>query len=194
MSAVRKTVFLLLVVMGLALVVSCGPSNNVRLMYDPSGTIVRPEPQSPQVAVVLFADARENTQILGQRKDNSVFTSTSSVTDWITSSLVDELQRKGMQVSYAKTLAQAQSSSAKYIVTGSLTNLRLQETGMLDVDAKMDVTMKLSDRNGLLATNSFTSRGSSKYIPVTSSIVEDLLSSTLRDLLTDMVVYLQGKM
>ena len=55
---VRHSFTLLLTLATLALLVACGPSNNVRLMYNPSTASVLPQPQAPRVTVVMFEDQR----------------------------------------------------------------------------------------------------------------------------------------
>lgn len=188
---VRHSFTLLLTLATLALLVACGPSNNVRLMYNPSTASVLPQPQAPRVTVVMFEDQRPH-QMIGERKDGSVFTSTSTVTDWISRSLADELARQGAQVSYAATQAQAQSGNPDYIVTGTVTDVWLKENSATNVTATIRATVKLASHKGVVYSENLTASQDRQFIP-SSSAVESLLSDTLRDLLVPTAKKLQGK-
>ena len=78
---IRRVVTLALTLVTLTLLAACGPSNNVRLIYNTNTSAVLPLPGSPSVAVVMFNDERTR-QYIGERKDGSVFTGT--ITDvWL---------------------------------------------------------------------------------------------------------------
>ena len=70
---IRRVVTLALTLVTLTLLAACGPSNNVRLIYNTNTSAVLPLPGSPSVAVVMFNDERTR-QYIGERKDGSVFT------------------------------------------------------------------------------------------------------------------------
>ena len=106
---IRRVVTLALTLVTLTLLAACGPSNNVRLIYNTNTSAVLPLPGSPSVAVVMFNDERTR-QYIGERKDGSVFTASSTIADWFSRSLADELGRQGVQVSFASTLEQARAA------------------------------------------------------------------------------------
>lgn len=192
MSApIRQSFVLLLVLAVFGMLTACGPSNNVRLLYNPSTASVLPQPQAPHVAVVMFEDQRPH-QMIGERKDGSVFTSTSTVTDWISRSLADELSRQGMQVSYATTMAQAQSGNPEYIVTGIVTDVWLKENSATNVTATIRATVKLANRKGVIYSENLTASQDKQFIP-SASAVESVLAETLRDLLVPAAKKLESK-
>ena len=90
---IRRVVTLALTLVTLTLLAACGPSNNVRLIYNTNTSAVLPLPGSPSVAVVMFNDERTR-QYIGERKDGSVFTASSTIADWFSRSLADELGRQ----------------------------------------------------------------------------------------------------
>ena len=92
---IRRVVTLALTLVTLTLLAACGPSNNVRLIYNTNTSAVLPLPGSPSVAVVMFNDERTR-QYIGERKDGSVFTASSTIADWFSRSLADELGRQGV--------------------------------------------------------------------------------------------------
>ena len=68
---IRRVVTLALTLVTLTLLAACGPSNNVRLIYNTNTNAVLPLPGSPSVAVVMFNDERTR-QYIGERKDLSL--------------------------------------------------------------------------------------------------------------------------
>ena len=80
---IRRFALLALTLVTLTLLAACGPSNNVRLIYNTNTSAVLPLPGSPSVAVVMFNDERTR-QYIGERKDGSVFTASSTIADWFT--------------------------------------------------------------------------------------------------------------
>ena len=123
---IRRVVTLALTLVTLTRLAACGPSNNVRLIYNTNTSAVLPLPGAPSVAVVMFNDERTR-QYIGERKDGSVFTASSTIADWFSRSLADELGRQGVQVSFASTLEQARAMRG-YLDT--VHNLRSGEDGL----------------------------------------------------------------
>ena len=146
---IRRVVTLALTLVTLTLLAACGPSNNVRLIYNTNTSAVLPLPGSPSVAVVMFNDERTR-QYIGERKDGSVFTASSTIADWFSRSLADELGRQGVQVSFASTLEQARAANPTYIVTGTITDVWLQEQSATRVQCTIKAKVALSNKKGVL--------------------------------------------
>ena len=174
---IRRVVTLALTLVTLTLLAACGPSNNVRLIYNTNTSAVLPLPGSPSVAVVMFNDERTR-QYIGERKDGSVFTASSTIADWFSRSLADELGRQGVQVSFASTLEQARAANPTYIVT------RVQCT----IKAKV----ALSNKKGVLYSENLSSTQERQFIP-SASAIESLLSDTLKDLLVPAAKKIQSQ-
>lgn len=112
----------------------CLAQNNVRLLYNSSGTAALPVATAPRVTVVVFEDQRGRLDI-GVRKDGSPFQPSSSVAEWVSQSLADELARQGAQVSVASSMAQAQAGQPDYIVGGVVERVWLTEKNLSTYDA-----------------------------------------------------------
>ena len=166
---IRRVVTLALTLVTLTLLAACGPSNNVRLIYNTNTSAVLPLPGSPSVAVVMFNDERTR-QYIGERKDGSVFTASSTIADWFSRSLADELGRQGVQVSFASTLEQSAT--------------RVQCT----IKAKV----ALSNKKGVLYSENLSSTQERQFIP-SASAIESLLSDTLKDLLVPAAKKIQSQ-
>lgn len=165
----------------LLLLSACAPPSTVRLMYQPPDASVLPTPGAPRVVVVMFDDPRQDLQI-GQRRNGSPFIASAPVADWISRNLADELARQGLQVSYATSTTQARAASPDYMVTGSVEKVNIQELGNTDYMATITIKVSLSSKTGRIFSETLNSTQSQQVLP-TASIAENLLSSTLHDLL-----------
>ena len=160
---IRRVVTLALTLVTLTLLAACGPSNNVRLIYNTNTSAVLPLPGSPSVAVVMFNDERTR-QYIGERKDGSVFTASSTIADWFSRSLADELGRQGVQVSFASTLEQARAANPTYIVTGTITDVWLQEQSATRVQCTIKAKVALSNKKGVLYSENLSSTQERQFI------------------------------
>ena len=180
---IRRVVTLALTLVTLTLLAACGPSNNVRLIYNTNTSAVLP--------VVMFNDERTR-QYIGERKDGSVFTASSTIADWFSRSLADELGRQGVQVSFASTLEQARAANPTYIVTGTITDVWLQEQSATRVQCTIKAKVALSNKKGVLYSENLSSTQERQFIP-SASAIESLLSDTLKDLLVPAAKKIQSQ-
>ena len=176
---IRRVVTLALTLVTLTLLAACGPSNNVRLIYNTNTSAVLPLPGSPSVAVVMFNDERTRQY-------------SSTIADWFSRSLADELGRQGVQVSFASTLEQARAANPTYIVTGTITDVWLQEQSATRVQCTIKAKVALSNKKGVLYSENLSSTQERQFIP-SASAIESLLSDTLKDLLVPAAKKIQSQ-
>ncbi len=189
---VRRVLAFALALATLTLLAACGPSNNVRLIYNTNTSTVLPLPGSPSVAVVMFDDQRTR-QYIGERKDGSVFTASSTISDWFSRSLADELGREGVQVSFASTMEQARTAHPAYIVNGTITEIWLTEVSSTRVQCTIKAKVSLSGKKGVVYSENLSSTQERQFIP-SNSAIETLLSDTLRDLLVPAAKKIQSQL
>ena len=170
----------------------CLAQNNVRLLYNPSGTAALPVATAPRVAVVVFEDQRGRIDI-GARKDGSPFQPSSSVAEWVSQSLADELARQGAQVSLATSMAQAQAGQPDYIVGGVVERVWLTEKSISSYDAVIRIQTRLYSQKQATASRSFASQQEKTGIPG-AALAEQTLSSTLADVLKNASMSIMGAM
>lgn len=154
--------------------------NTVRLNYTPDGATPVPSSSAARMVVALFEDQRENAAI-GVRKDGTPFQPASSVAEWVSQSLADELARKGVQVSVASGIQQAQVGSPDYVVSGVVEQVWMVEKGVSTYEAAMRVKTVLTGGAQPPVTKTFTVTQSKTGIPG-AKLAEDTLSTTLADL------------
>ena len=125
----------------------CAPKDTVRLLYTPVTPSVLPAPTAPRVAVVLFEDKRGKQEI-GTRSKGGVFSAATSVPEWISRSLADEISRMGPQVSYAPSIQLAQSARPDYIVTGTVEEVWVKESNPTTYAATVRISFNVANRQG----------------------------------------------
>ena len=126
------------------------------------------------------------------KMDGSVFTASSTIADWFSRSLADELGRQGVQVSFASTLEQARAANPTYIVTGTITDVWLQEQSTTRVQCTIKAKVALSNKKGVLYSENLSSTQERQFIP-SASAIESLLSDTLKDLLVPAAKKIQSQ-
>ena len=159
----------------------CAPKDTVRLLYTPVTPSVLPAPTAPRVAVVLFEDKRGKQEI-GTRSKGGVFSAATSVPEWISRSLADEISRMGPQVSYAPSIQLAQSARPDYIVTGTVEEVWVKEYNPTTYAATVRISFNVATRQGSVYSQNLSSSQEKTGLP-SSGMVEDLLTGTLREVL-----------
>ena len=159
----------------------CAPKDTVRLLYTPVTPSVLPAPTAPRVAVVLFEDKRGKQEI-GTRSKGGVFSAATSVPEWISRSLADEISRMGPQVSYAPSIQLAQSARPDYIVTGTVEEVWVKESNPTTYAATVHISFNVANRQGSVYSQNLSSSQEKTGLP-SSGMVEDLLTGTLREVL-----------
>ena len=159
----------------------CLAQNNVRLLYNTSGAAALPASTAPRVTVVVFEDQRGRLDI-GVRKDGSPFQPSSSVAEWVSQSLADELARQGAQVSVASSMAQAQAGQPDYIVGGVVERVWLTEKNLSTYDAVIRLQTRLYSQKQAAVTKTFGAQQEKTGIPG-AALAEQTLSSTLAEAL-----------
>ena len=142
--------------------------------------------------MVVFEDQRGRLDI-GVRKDGSPFQPSSSVAEWVSQSLADELARQGAQVSLATSMAQAQAGQPDYIVGGVVERVWLTEQSMTKYDAVIRIQTRLYSQKQGVMTKNFASQQEKTGIPG-AALAEQTLSSTLGDVLKNASLSIMSSM
>ena len=149
----------------------------VNLHYVAVGPVL--QSSGKEVTLLELEDRRPQTAAVGQRKDGGLFAGDVRVSDWVSRALADEFVRQGVQVYYA---GEGVSSPGAPVISGSVENLWLTETGNTSYDVDMKITLHLSDSSGkAIYTESFWCKQNAQFFPSESNI-SNLMSDTLRDL------------
>ncbi len=167
----------------LCLVGACSPQAGVRLIYVPAQNTVLPAPGAARITVVQFEDKRTRSEI-GERSNGQFFMASSPVADWVARSLADEVSRMGPQVSYTNNLPQAQAANPQFLVTGSVQEVWVRQNNPTSYTATIRISFSVAKRNGVVYSENLSATQERTGIP-SSDMVENLLSGTLRELLSN---------
>ncbi len=165
--------------------------NTVRLLFRPApaGTIV--DPYAPTLAVLQFEDKRPEVWI-GRRmgENGGYFQAGSSVPEWVSRSLADELVLHGVKASYAEDEKSAEALKAEHTLAGELLQVWVTEINptKYQVEVRFRVTMKLADRTW---SETFFSTQERSGMPG-SAIVEELLNDALRSAVNSAAAKIRG--
>lgn len=182
----NKTINLIFLVCVLAFLPACGPGNSVRLLAPPvEGQVAPPPPNAPRVTVIRFADKRKDKTVIGQRRDNSAFTTQDNVRTWVSRALADELVRHGMQISYANNTDKAIAADPDFLVLGDINEIWLRETSTTDLSLSMSVNYAVHNRQKRVRREEITTTLSHSGLP-SGSAADDLLREGVRELAKDL--------
>lgn len=163
---------------------ACTPSNYVRLKYQSEHDIEQFAPNAPKVTIVQLADERstkrKTASEIGQRSDNSPFLSVSSVSEWITKALEQELSRRGVVTRFTRTPSEATGDTN--ILTGSVQEVWLKQRTGTEYGTKIVIKLKLNDN----PATTYESNIIRQAIPF-SDITEVTMTEALRTLLDNAV-------
>ncbi len=160
---------------------ACGPNNSVPLSYPEEKAGVLPAPDAPRVAVVIFDDKRTQAH-LGKRSDDTTFVGTSSVPEWMSRSFAEALRAKGLQVSFANSLSEAQNSGTAFIVSGVVREAVLTEVSVAELRASMQAEITMRSSKGILMKESLSASQSETGL-ISTSTATHLLQNTVQELL-----------
>ncbi len=173
--------------LGIGLMSGCA-GDVVNLHYVPVGPVL--QSTGKQVTLLELEDRRPQTAGVGQKQDGGLFAADARVTDWVSRALADEFARQGVQVYYA---GEGISSPGAKVISGSVDELWLLETGNTSYDVNMKMTLLLSDSNGkLIYTESFWCKQTAQFLPSQSNI-SNLMADTLRDLVSPAAQAMRGR-
>lgn len=163
---------------------ACAKST-VPLVYSSSAETTLPTAGASTVLVVPFTDSRPIAQI-GKRSDGSDFMPDSNLSNWVTHALIAELSRSGIIVVATESEARAFTGGARYVATGSLDDVWLEEKSPTEYEARILATLALKTPERTLFTRSYRSSISKRVLPLPSA-PEEVLADALRELALPMV-------
>lgn len=99
---------------------------------------------------------------------------------------------RACRISFASTLEQARAANPTYIVTGSITDVWLQEQSTTRVQCTIKAKVALSNKKGVIYSENLSSSQERQFIP-SASAIESLLSDTLKDLLVPAAKKIQSQ-
>lgn len=149
-----------------ALALSGCARNALHLAYPEHSKLAVPSASASSVCVVEFSDERGKLEI-GEYRNGTFAHAGSPVTAWLARALAEELAAEGFIVSYAATLEEAILSAPDHIITGSVDEVWLQESGMTKYSCSIRCTLSLLAPDGIrLFRNSLSAKVTRSTLPL----------------------------
>ncbi len=172
-------VFVLLGVIGL---IGCAPKSAIDLKYEPTGINLEPCPGS--IAVVELADKRPQSAI-GETKDGESFYAKTSVTEWVSRALYDELLGGGCQVEYHQ---KKYKFDTDFTLTGDIEEIFVRQKSLSDYAASMKLRIAATAGGNKVYGKTFTSTLGKTTVPspgVNTKVLSELLQGMMRELVPE---------
>lgn len=175
----------------LTFLVSGCADNTIRLLYRPAPDGTVSDPYAPTLAVLRFEDKRPEVWI-GRRmgENGGYFQAGSSVPEWVSRSLADELLLQGVKAFYAEDAQSAAARKPEYTLSGELLQVWMTEINptKYQVEVRFRVSMRLADRTW---SETFFSTQERSGMPG-SRMVEELLNDALRSAVNTSAAKIKG--
>jgi hypothetical protein len=181
-----KHLMTLLGLLTLAALTACAPMNKIPLQYFPAGGTIGNCRAS--VAVAPFED-RRGMERIGEHGPDMVLFPGSSVSQWVTWALVDELKAAGCQTFHAESTATAPSDN---LVTGTIQQVYIRKLGSpfeYLTEIRLGVVLK---RAGETVWMKEYSGSVKKTSTPTTETYRDTLQEGLRDILVQVIADLNA--
>ncbi len=143
---------------------------------------------SPELQVMELQN-RLPEPYIGITSGGEHFEAKTSVTDWATRALTDELVRIGVRATYGGGAA----SSGTKTLKGSLDKLWLEQTGVGQYRVKISITIEMPSSGNTFLHQTFNAEQSSLIMPNDKNL-SDLLESTLRDAVTPAAATIKNRL
>lgn len=177
-------VLLLIMLLTLSLT-ACGPSNYVRLRYDP---VKNPEiitQQSPVITIIQFTDQRKKDDV-GVRSDNTPFIPVDTVSVWISRALQKELTYRGYTTKYV--LSPEGTHGTPHQITGEILHVWLKETCQTEYTVRIELLCSVDGE----PPATFTAELTRQDFPL-DTIAQDTLTEGLREILSSLLDHIAQK-
>ena len=174
---------LVLVVFGVTGLIGCAPKSAIDLQYEPTGINLEPCPGS--IAIVELADARPQSAV-GETKDGKAFYGKTSVPEWVSRALHDELARGGCQVEYHE---KEYDFDTDFTLTGDIEEIFVRQKSLSDYAASMKLRVAVTSDGERVFGKTFSSTLGKTAFPspgVNTKVLAELLQGMMRELVPEL--------
>lgn len=170
-----------------AALTGCAAHNRVELYYEPTAISAAPCPKS--LAVVALKDGRTKTAIGETQKGEAVY-ATSSVAEWISRALSEELGRGGCRVEYHDS---EYAFNTAYTLTGEIKSVNVVQITYTryDADMRLDIVLKSGDQR--VFEKEYFSTFSKNTLP-SKGVAEEVLNELLQGMMKEIVPEIRNQL
>jgi len=172
----------LIILLAVAALIGCSGKNAVDLRYAPAGINVAPCAKT--ISVVALADKREQIAV-GETKDGNPFFGKTSVTEWVSKALYDELAKSGCRVEFHD---KEYAFDTDYTLVGEIEELFVKQKSLTDYSASMRLKLDVKADGQKVFGKSFATTYSKTTIVspgVNSKVLTELLQGMMREVVPE---------
>jgi hypothetical protein len=158
----------------------CAPRTQVALKYQPA--LIKQFPCRKSVSIVIFKDARNKTTIGETQKGEPIY-ATTSVSEWISRALTDEIRRAGCRVEYHDA---SYAFDTDVTLTGEIKTLNLIQMTYTEYDSDMRLNIILEKQGQREFSKEYYSTFTKKTLP-SSGVSEEVLTELLQGMIQEIV-------
>ena len=174
---------LVLVMCGVIGLSGCAPKSAIDLQYEPTGINLEPCPGS--IAIVELADNRPQSAI-GETKDGQAFYGKTSVPEWVSRALHDELARGGCQVEYHQ---KEYEFDTDFTLTGDIEEIFVKQKSLSGYAASMKLRIAVMADGERVYGRTLSSTLEKTAVPspgVNTKVLTELLQGMMRELVPEL--------
>ena len=160
----------------------CAGKSAIELQYETTGINLEPCPGS--IAVVEMADKRPQSAI-GKTKDGQQFYAKTSVPEWVSRALYDELAGGGCRVQYHE---KAYEFDTDFTLTGDIIEIFVTQKSLSDYAASMKLRIVATGGGKKVYEKTYSSTLGKTTVPspgVNTKVLTELLQGMMRELVPD---------
>lgn len=171
--------FIFISILGL---ISCAGKSAVDLRYQPAG--IDMAPCSKSISVVELEDSRDRTAV-GETNEGKLFFGKSSVSEWISKALYDELAKSGCRVEYHEKEYEFETD---YTLIGEIEEVYVKQKSLTDYSASMRLRIAVKADGKKVFGKSFSSTFDKTTVPspgVNSKVLTGLLQGLMKEMVPE---------
>lgn len=173
----------LIILLGFVSLIGCASTNTVDLSYKPAGINVAPCAKT--LSVVALEDKRDQTAV-GETKDGDLFFGKTSVTEWVSKALYDELAKSGCRVEFHD---KEYAFDTDYTLVGAIEELFVKQNSLTGYSASMRLKLDVKADGQKVFGKSFATTYSKTTVfspGVNSKVLTELLQGLMREMVPEL--------
>ncbi len=176
----------------MALVAGCAPSATVPLTYD-TLHVLDAGSSAGSVSVIKFMDETEKgiggKAVLGRTSEGQDFFAESSLAEWVSWAVYDELKASGLRVEYHPAPGEY---GTDFDISGQVQSLKLDQTSSTDYKGSMRVRLVIESRGSHVHSEKFYSEVTKVVFP-SKDAPRDIVKEILQGIMTELVPVVTAK-
>lgn len=190
--SMQTRIFTIVFLMAFAALSGCAPTGTVPLTYAPLH-VLDAKPGTGSVSVIKFTDETEKglggKSRLGRTSEGLDFFADSSLAEWVSWAVYDELKEAGINVEYHPA---AGEYGTDFDISGQVQSLKLDQTSSTDYEGSMRVRLVIESKGNHVHSEKFYSEVTKVVFP-SKDAPREIVMEVLQGIMTELVPVVADK-